>query len=73
MFSDVTDANEATKPGFYQSSIWADNTPVSSGILIMPYYYTGYWKFQLFCNNVSTHLWFRSGTSVGYNSWKQIV
>lgn len=73
MYVNATDANEVTKPGFYQNSNWLANTPYASGILIMPYYLNGYWKFQMFCDNTSNHMWFRSGASTGYSPWKQIV
>lgn len=73
MYADATDANVVTKPGFYQNGNWLANTPYGSGILIMPYYLDGYWRFQIFCDNTSTHIWFRSGTSAGYSPWKQIV
>lgn len=73
MFITANDANAITTPGFYQNSNWANNTPQTAGILIMPYYYTGYWRFQLFCDYTSNHMWFRSGTSSSYGTWKQIV
>lgn len=73
MYVNVTDADAAITPGFYQHSNWVSNTPTNSGILIMPYYANGYWKFQLFCDYQSNHMWFRSGSSAGYNAWKQIV
>ena len=73
MYVNANDANEVTIPGFYQNNNWIANTPCGSGILIMPYYLNGYWKFQIFCDNSSNHMWFRSGASTGYGPWKQIV
>ena len=65
-------ANDLTKPGFYQGAIWTD-TPQTSGMLIMPYYQSGYWRFQMFFDNNSNHVWFRSGASSSFGTWKQIV
>ena len=72
VFANVSDADNATKPGQYQSSNW-ENTPQASGILIIPFFAAGFWRFQLFCDNNSNHLWFRSGTSAAYGAWKQIT
>lgn len=67
-----TDADTLTKAGFYQGNAWV-NTPLTTGMLIMPYYRNGFWRFQLFCDTGSTNLWFRSGNSGSYGVWKKIV
>jgi len=70
---DSIDANALVTPGFYQATSFI-NTPVAVGILIMPYYANGWWRFQVFVDRSERHMWFRCGTSSSYDStWKQIV
>lgn len=71
---DNGDADNLTVPGFYQSTNWI-NTPsgVNYGIIFMPNYADGYWKFQIFFSTSLALMYFRCGTSSGYSAWKQVA
>lgn len=72
-FANATNPDSITQAGLYQSNSWdTTKAPEEAGVLIVPFFNSSYWKFQLFMGNTSEDLYYRRGSSSAYTSWKRL-
>lgn len=67
------DPDTIIKAGAYQCTTWdTTKTPASSGVLYLPYWKDGFWRFEYFVGSTNGQLFYRRGTSSAWQSWTQI-
>lgn len=66
------DPDSITVPGMYQSTSWdTTKAPSSSGVLWMPMFRNGFWRFELFIGTGVGDLWYRRGTSTVWTAFSK--
>ena len=70
-----TDIDTLVDAGLYQSSAWlnAPHAPATTGILIIPFAKSGFWRFRFFVST-GNDFWMQTGTSGSWSgTWRKIA
>ena len=76
--SGTFDCNSVTKACAYQISasemgrVTNAPTGATDGILWVPFYKEGYWRFQIFAAQSANEVWYRCGASSSWGVWKKV-
>lgn len=67
------DPDSYTSAGAYQCTTWnSSKAPSASGVLYIPLWRDGYWRFEYFVGTAPGQLWYRRGASSSWTQWIRI-